>query len=673
MLNSFIHQLTQNNYLFIWLLALWSLPLSAQEELADIRTIQQQLIKLDIAELLEIEVTSVAKKTQTLAESAAAIFVITQEDIRRSAATTLPEVLRTVPGLQVARINSHAWAISARGFNSYFSSYLLVLLDGRSVYSRNFSGAFWDVLDTPLEDIERIEIIRGPGGTLWGANAINGVINIITKNAAATQGNLAVATLGTQEQTLTLRHGGKLHEPTQSDFRLHAKISQHEAFANIPQEESWHAGQIGFRIDAHPKPSDNWTFQGKFYQNHENDMNYQTLQPSQVDIQGGHLLSRWERKFSQNANLMVQMYYDSTRRDYSTLHLRDHVFDFELQHRLTPSMHQEFLWGLGLRHYNNEIPDSSTLKANPSQLRENLFSAFAQHDIDLSPNQLTLTLGTKLEHNNYTHLEIQPNARLLWRPNPQRSFWAALSRAVRIPSRAEHDILVQATVPPARNPLYPMPLAFQAIGNSNLDSSSVLAYEIGFRTQLNPGLSLDIAAYFNQYQNLIILTQKPQFIRDPQQLIVVNDWSNEMKGETFGFELALDWFQNEKWRLQAAYTYLQMQLHLNEDIPSSNEDNENQNPHHQFSLHTSTNWLNHWELDFWLRYVDDLPSEEMNYVDSYITLDARLAWKLSKHLELSLIGKNLLDKQYAEFGPEDFNPLAGEVQRNVYGQLRWQF
>ncbi|MCP4699471.1 MAG: TonB-dependent receptor [Gammaproteobacteria bacterium] len=656
------------NLLIITLLAVYSPVYAGETE--ELRQIQEELMNLSLADLLNVEVTSVTKQPQKLSESAAAIFVISKEDIRRSGAAGIADLLRMAPGLQVTRFNSHAWAVTARGFNGFYASKLLVLVDGRSVYNTEFSGVYWDTVDTVLEDIERIEIIRGPGGALWGANAVNGIINIITKHAQDTQGNLLALGAGNEEKSFArFRRGGMLNKSTW--YRVYAKTLRRGALAG-DFADNWQVHQGGFRLDAHPDLHNSWTIQGDIFDGEENDVNFQTLESIKTGVDGINLLSRWVREFSSDSKLTAQAYYDASHHDVP-INAQNRVFDFDLQHRFSLGKRQTILWGLGYRRLRSDIPDQPHLKFNPPLRKDNLFSLFMLDEITVFPKKFTVSLGSKLEYNDYTGLEVQPNIRLLWLQEKHRTLWAAVSRAVRTPSRIDHDVAGELTVPPAQNPIYPMPLLSRGIGDRRVKSEVEIAYEAGMRTQLNPRLSLDIAAFFNRYDNAVTNDQIMFPSADNRMMILQSRFSNGLEGKTYGFELALDWMKAESWRLQAAYSFLRMHLRLKKGVQSLVEDTENRSPRHQLSLRSSLTLSDEWELDLWCRYVDELPSEALGYLDDYVNMDVRLAWRPSANLELSLTGQNLLDKQHPEFGPDTFNPFVSEVQRGAYGQLRWTF
>ena len=652
-------------------LSLKGIFVHAEED--DFVSIQKELLGLSLEELMNIEVISVSKKSQKLSESAAAIFVITQDDIRRSGATTIADTLRMVPGLQVARINSHAWGISARGFNGLYASKLLVLVDGRSVYNPEFSGVYWDTVDTMLEDIERIEVIRGPGGTLWGANAVNGIINIITKKSEDTQGNLVVTGAGTEERGfLSARHGGILNEENQTYYRLYAKSFQRDSLANGIQEDSWKMNRGGFRLDSRPSSKNSWTLQGDAYNGTKDDIHWGTLEAGEAKVLGTNLLGRWQHKISDSSELTFQTYYDYNQRDMPITKLTNHIVDFDMQHRLGLNDTHELLWGVGYRLRSNEIKDAPIISFDPSKRTDSIFNAFIQDEITLLPEELVLTIGSKFEHNDYTGFEVQPNIRLLWVPNEKYTLWGAISRATRTPSRISQDMWLEVLIPEKNNPYFPIPLISKGVGNKDTVSEVVQAYELGMR-KASSNISIDMALFYNQYYDLIVGKQSVQ-PNIPTEISVINEWVNELDADTYGMEFAFDWFPNDILRFQSHYTYLKVDSNYKSEILSSGQDIiENQSPIHQFSLRSHLKLNNKWGLGAWVRYVDELPAKTMGSINNYTALDAQLEWHISKHVDITFIGQNILDKHHPEFGSETFNPLTSEIERSFYVQLSWDF
>jgi len=642
------------------------------------------LTDLSLEELMHIEITSVSKKPERLADAAAAIFVITQEDIRRSGVMSIPEALRMVPGLQVARIDANKWAISSRGFNSRFANKLLVLMDGRTVYDPVFSGVFWDVQDTMLEDIDRIEVIRGPGATLWGANAVNGVINIITKSSKDTQGVLLSGGAGTEERGFgNARFGGKIRE--KGSYRVYAKYFDRDESVNAQGDataDDWRMSRAGFRTDWNLSHSDDFTFQGDIYDGETGQQaEFPTFSPPYTEtakgdtqLSGGNLLTRWQHTFSETSDMSLQFYYDRTEREQLVGSQDRDTLDIDLQHRFAWGSFQEIIWGLGYRYTHDDISVRfPPIDMDPDSQENNLFSAFIQDEITVLENRLRLILGSKFEHNDYTGFEIQPSGRIVWTPHEDHTLWTAVSRAVRTPSRQENDVeFIQSVIPPGvpENP-GPLPAAVAIFGNDDLESEELVALELGYRVQASNRLSFDFTAFYNIYNNLFTTVPDTPFMRmssPPPYVVIPLSFANKMDGETYGMEVAAKWRPLDWWQLHLSYTFLKMDLDV-EDGAIDPED-EGDNPEQQASVRSSMDLPWDLELDLWLRYVDSLSEPR---VPSYTTLDVRLGWQPLGNLEISIVGQNLLGSPHAEFIDEQLLSEPTEIERSVYGKITWRF
>lgn len=663
------------------LFVLFCLPAAGQPPSQPERPVD--LTELSIEELMQVEVTSVSRRAEPISAAAAAVFVITQEDIRRSGATSIPEALRMVPGLEVARIDANKWAISARGFNGRFANKLLVLVDGRSVYTPLFSGVFWDVQDLLLEDVDRIEVIRGPGATLWGANAVNGVINVLTRSARETAGGLVTAGGGSEERGfLGLRYGGSLGASTA--YRVYAKTFDRgsgERLTGGAGADDWSMSRAGFRLDS-TLPSSGLTLQGDLYDGEIGEtLTLQSLRspvPRTVDtdmqVGGGHLLGRWQRTMSTTSELALQLYYDRTERTAALVEEDRDTFDVELQHGFAPTARHRVVWGLGYRRTGDDIRGTELLSLHPARRTDELASAFFQDEVTLRPDRLWLILGSKLEHNDYSGFELQPNLRTVWIPRPRHTLWGAVSRAIRTPSRAEHDLRLSSEVagPGALFPASP-PAVFTVLGNPDYGSEELLAWELGYRAGLAPGLFVDVATFYNVYDRLRATRTGepfPEVAPAPPHLVVPVYPTNDLDGETWGAELAVDWRAAGNWRLSAAYTYLRVQLHERPGIDPLNLSVEGDSPRHQLAFRSSLDLLRGLELDLTARYVDELPALA---TDSYVSLDLRLGWKPVSRLELSLVGQDLLEGSHVEFAPEVIPTHPTGVERGLYGKLIWRF
>ena len=662
------------------------------KSVSDYNWIEIDLTLLSLQDLMRIKVTSVSKKEQKLSEAPAAIFVITEEDIRRSGATSIPEALRMAPGLQVGRIDANKWAITARGLNGRFANLLLVLIDGRSVYTPLFSGVYWDQQDLLLEDVERIEVIRGPGVALWGANAVNGIINIITRSAQETQGGLVTAGGGTEERGFgALRYGTQLTD--RAYLRVYAKYLSRDGSIDPSGRETQDESQMlrgGFRFDWQASDRDTVMMQGSAFDG-EADQSltvpslnspFSTTPSDDIDSFGVHALARWTRRLS-SSEMALQLYYDRTdRKEVLLREIRD-TFDIDFQHRFGIGRSLELIWGLGYRFTHDDIGNRFFVSFDPNSRDDHLVSAFVQSDLTLIDNQLHLMVGSKFEHNDYTGFEFQPTVRLLWTPHARHTIWGAVSRAVRTPSRADKDARFNLSVLPPNTPLNPGPLpgliAFE--GDSDFTAEKVLAYELGYRFQPVDQLSIDIAAFYNVYndlRNAALLAPSLETSPPPAHLLIPSVLNNTIHGESFGVELAVDWRARDWWRLQVAYTFLRVQLRFDENSSSFVNTLEGTSPAHQVSIRSSIDLLQTLQLDLWMRYVDTLPRLNVtnlqvdSRVDDYLTLDVRLGWQPIPRLELSLVGQNLLESRHLEYIPEAF-PFPTEVERGVYGKVTWRY
>lgn len=635
-----------------------------------------RLEELSIEQLMNIQVTSVAKKEQSIAQSAAAIYVVTADEIRRSGLSSIPEVLRTVPGLDVAQINANQWAISARGFNDRFANKLLVLIDGRSVYNTTFAGTYWDSQDYVLEDIERIEVIRGPGGTVWGANAVNGVINIITKKSADTQGGLLTASAGDFERgNVALRYGGKLNES--SDFRISANGFSRNAFG---KHDGWNAKQLGFRLDTSLSSNDSLSFNGHWREGKADSTTLSTslTPPSNIvsdttsTNRDAHLMARWEHRISSRSEMSLQAYYDSVERFESILDQQVKTYDVEFQHRLPLGEYHDLTWGLGVRKVQDHYRNSFTIGFTPSDRINNIYSFFVQDEIALR-HDLHLTLGTKFEHNGYTGFEAQPNARLIFAPNERQSYWAALSRAVQTPSRSYSDMRINVAAVPGFKPPF-TPTVISVLGNPALDSQNVVAAELGYRNQLNAELSLDLAAFYNRYRNLTT-TEKgiPVFepLPLPAHLMIPSLTRSLMRADTHGLEVSANWRPRSDWRLSMGYAWMKMQAYLDPASGDLARPNSvaGSSPEQQLQLKSYFNLTDKLDLDTYLYFVDRLAAVRTTTpapisLPSYVRLDLRLGYRPSRSTEISVALQNVLDNKHQEFSAVDIIP--SEIPRSVY-------
>jgi iron complex outermembrane receptor protein len=633
---------------------------------------------LTIEQLMNVEITSVSRKEEPLMEAASAIYVITHEDIRRSGVTSIPEALRMAPGLDVARIDGNHWAISARGFNGEFANKLLVLIDGRTVYTPTFSGVYWDAQDTVLEDVERIEVIRGPGATVWGANAVNGVINVITKGAAETQGTLVSAGGGTQEIGFgTVRYGGALG--ARARYRVYAKYFDRGAQAaalGTPAHDGWDVGRGGFRLDWTPSVADLVTVQGDAYRGGEDETlldvqlatPFETLVRTRTHLDGRNLLARWQHVLGARADVTLQAYYDHNRREAMDHVERVDTIDLDLQGRVGLGRH-DAVWGVGYRGVSDDIDGTFRASFNPEARRYDVPSAFVQDEVTLVPDRLRLTVGTKLEHNDFSGFEVQPSASLLWTPHARYALWASVARAVRTPARTENDIrFVSAAFPTESG----VPGLATIEGNRSFGSEKLVAYEVGHRLRPVDTIFVDVAAFYDVYDDLSTLDPRAtRVVADPVPHVELPaQFTNGGHGHTYGVETAASWQAAPWWRLMLSSTFLR--VHLEHD-PSGGAaavagPAEGDSPEHQLHVRSYLNLPGDFELDTAVYYVDRLSTQD---VPSHVRFDARLGWHPTAAVELSLVAQDILEDHHLEFGRTRTAPA--EIERSIYGKVTLRF
>jgi iron complex outermembrane recepter protein len=633
------------------------------------------LKQLTLEELGKVDVTSVGKLPDQLRRTAAAIHVITAEEIRRSGARTLPELLRLAPGVEVAQIDSVKWAVGVRGFNNRLSKSMLVLIDGRSVYTPLFAGVYWEMQDTLLEDIERIEIIRGPGGTIWGSNAVNGVINIITKSSRDTTGTLVTVGSGSVENGFAeARFGGGKDNLS---YRVWGKWftrgpQWHAADLNF---DDWRRGQMGFRADVTASPRDSLTFSGDVYKSEVG----QSLQLSffnppsiiteedNIDLAGGNLLGRWRRALNEANEVQVQFYYDrSNRQDLNFAEVRN-TFDTDLLFRAQLPRNEVSL-GAGMRispsQFTQVVP---TVDFQPHDETYRIFSGYVQDQITVVPDKLLLTVGTKLEHTSFSGLNAQPSVRLAWTPSDHQTFWAAVTRAIRTPSRVEENFEFNFLAVPA------LPLYFRLIGDGGFRPERMMGYEAGYRAFFQPNLLVDLSLYHNRYHGLASVENFPPVVETdppPPHLVLALLFRNGIVGETTGFEIAPSWEPVPWWRLRASYS----RLHLDtRNRPTSNDastvrQTEGASPDHQVRLQSYITLLRNLELDLAYRYVSKLT---LPAVPGYSTADLRFGWNFRDQWRFSVAGRNLFQPQHVEFTGNPRGPV--QIRRSVYASLTFEY
>lgn len=622
------------------------------------------LISLSLDALLDINVTTVSKKSERLNEAAAAVYVLTADDIRRSGARSIPDALRLVPGVQVSQVDAHSWSVSARGFNSLVSDKLEVLMDGRSLYTPLFSGVYWDAQNVLLEDIDRIEVVRGPGGTLWGANAVNGVINIITKPAAETQGGYVEAGVGTERHFVGMRSGGELG--TTAHYRVYAmaydrdnQVLADNADPSLRSSlngrdqarDSADMAKVGFRSDWAPSAVNDFTVQADYYDGSELDNQNVagTTMPVETTASGWNLLGRWNRKLSSGGNFSLQIYFDQSERDTPlTLEEKRETWDIDFHHSFSQeifSLQHNIVWGGNYRRSDDETVGIA-ISFIPAERSLETTGIFLQDTIGFYNDRVKLTIGSKFEDNDFTGNEVQPNARLAWVIDEDRTLWGAVSRAVRIPNRFDTGLSANGFT----------------LGNPNLKAEEVLAYEIGYRWRVRENLSVDSALFYNDYDNLRTLETPPE----PPFFFI----DNKQRAKSYGLEVTTQWQVNPQWNLKAGYSYLKIDVTKDSDSTDVGS-TASLNPENQFFLLSSWQVNSSLEFNSVIRYVDELPNDLVSNqkVPAYTELDLRLAWKPYEELELSLNGRNLIEDSHREANGSP----ASEIERGAYAQIRWHF
>ncbi|WFP49371.1 TonB-dependent receptor [Methylomonas sp. EFPC3] len=625
-----------------------------------------RLKTLSLQELTATTVSLAAKSQQTLQEAAAAAYVISNEEIRRSGMQSIPEILRKVPGLEVARVDANQWAITSRGFNGAFANKLLVMVDGRTVYDPFNSGVYWNEQDYPLEDIDRIEVIRGPGATMWGSNAVNGVINIVTRTAQESQGTLVSAGASHEEPGFgTLRYGGQLNPDLH--YRVYGKYNHRDDFHfsdGSKASDNLDLGRAGFRSDWTPNAQETLTLQGDYF----NGTMQQTLtgadaaMPDRMQKQGGNLLLRWQRTLANGNRVQIRSYFDHATRQQMRLDHRRDTFDFDVQHSFHWRSHAT-TWGAGYRFNSDQLTQKLALLTFDQARRDlHLFNLFAQDEWRPFGDAWRLIYGGKLEHNDFTGFELQPTARLLWSPDQQHSVWAAVSRAVRVPSRVEHDLNLLYNFAPG--------VTTNIRGGDSFKSETALSYELGYRFFPNRSFNLDTTLFYCDYARLS--TTEPQTpIIGVGGVLIPYQIANMAQGETYGWETALNWRASEFWRLQGSYSLFGMAIHKDpQSLDSAAAIAEGNSPRQRFNLSAYINLPNQLEFDSHWYYTDRLA----NGVSAYHRLDLRLGWQPSLHLELAAGVQNLLDNRHLEFIPPQDNPvLSSEMERNYYLKATLRF
>jgi iron complex outermembrane receptor protein len=632
---------------------------------------RRDLTALSILELANTKVTSVAKKAETRLATAAAVHVLTGTEIQDSGGTSLVDAVRAAPGVHVARINGTQWALGIRGFTSRLARSQLALIDGRSVYTPLFAGTYWDVQDTLLEDVDRIEIVRGPGGTLWGANAVNGIISVITKRAQDTPGGFVTAGGGNEERAFVrARHGGRLGE--RGAYRVYGKLWSRGAgfHESGPDFDDSHLYQGGFRADWDLREADELTVQGDLYSGRQGERVTVTRfeKPftetvfADGKVSGGNVVVDWRRTFSNQSQLALQVYYDHSVRDQVSLREARDTGDVDLQYRFPIGKRHDLVMGAGYRVSDGRTRGLPSIAFRPPNRTTNLVSGFLQDEIAVVPGRFTLTLGTKVEHNDFSELELQPSGRLLWTPNDRHSLWAAVTRAVRTPSAIEHDLDLFASLSPD------LPIFAVAAGNPDFQTERMLAFDGGYRVRVSERLFVDVALFHNHFPNLLSVETEAPFVQDGRQ-IVPFAFENKLKADVSGVEVSADIKLSGRWLATGTYAYLDMNVR---PLPGSTDrtsaNSEGAAPRHRAQLRSTITLSEDVSLFGLVRWSGALPTQE---IEAFAEASARLSWRPTSSLELAVVGNDLLHDHHGEFGGT--SPAYTEIERSVYGQATWRW
>lgn len=651
--------------------------------------LQKDLTKASIEDLMNIEVTSASKKEQKLSRVAAAIFVITQADIQRSGATNIPDLLRMVPGLDVGEINGSTWAIGSRGFNSQFSNKLMLTVDGRSAYTPTFSGVFWDTLDIPLSDIDRVEVIRGPGGSIWGANAVTGVISIFTKKATDAKGTRIEAGAGNIEQGFGLaQYGGDLGKDT--SFRLYAKYFNQSALLDQNGQsgaDGWHRLREGFRLDSTLSPQDSLMVEGDLSTGREGEYGFElpaitapgfVAVSEEITLANGDVEAVWNHAYSARSESSLQFSYDQHRRDDPLNPEKRNTVALDLRHHFAWGDRQEIVWGLGYEDTSDRIGGSLTVAIIPPSRSLQLVSSFVQDEIALVLRKVYLTAGTKLEHNDFTGFEFMPSIRATWTPSDRHMLWTSVSRALRAPSRNDTDLLLNLgnIAPPGQTPIL-----LRLLGNPNFQDERLISYEAGYRTMVTRRLSLDLAAYINDWDQVQTTEPSSTFFEPtpaPPHEVQTLTYENLMLGEAHGVELSGNWKLTDSWLLSPGLTYADQHFHTK---PQSLDAQtvlfaEGNTPEWASQLRSHVDLTRRLAWNASAYFVDALehqgPLGNVR-IPAYTRLDAGLTWKPLERFSLSVVGQNLLKDHHMEFEDINGSMQASQIKRSGYVQLTWRF
>jgi iron complex outermembrane receptor protein len=635
------------------------------------------LTSMSLEDLMKIEVTTVSKRKQSIGDAPAAITVIGQDDIQRSGMTTIPDLLRLVPGMDVARYNASTWAVGSRGFNDIHTNKLLVLVDGRTVFGSTFGGVSWGTEDYMLQDLERIEVVRGPGATLWGSTAVNGVVNIVSKSSKDTQGWLVTGLGGNQQQEGAIRFGGKIDEET--SFRVYTKyrnFGDEQTPAGRSAEDGWQSVQGGFRIDRE-SGNDKLTLQGDVYSQQLSLSEtapllmppYQSFINKTFDADGGNVLGRWTHTISSTSDLSVQMYYDRSDHYETYVPIQQNEFNLEFQHRFELTQRQELIWGLQYRAIRDRVEAHRGYVMSPSAKALQFTSGFVQDDVTIIPEHLHFIAGTKLEYDPYVNFQVQPGARLLFTPDKKNTVWASVSRALTTPARYEEDLKTVFSAFPT-----PAGLATAGtIGTHGLSPEELMAYEVGYRFSPIKRLSVDLSLFYDDYDHLTgTQSLTPTFVSTPSpHLFIPVGWTNNLEAQSYGGELAATWNVTDKWRLTGSYSFLSMHVSVNgPDNGGRGGFDRGASPEHQAQLRSYYNLTRNLQLNTAIFYVSPLSE---GHIPAQLRVDANIDWQIRDNLDLMVGVQNLIDNHHPEFPGTHSYFVPTELPRTFFAELTYRF
>ena len=640
------------------------------------------LTQTSLEDLMNIQVTSVSKKEQKTSQAAAAVFVISREDIRRSGALNIPDLLRMVPGLDVAQIDSDKWAISARGFNGQYSNKLLVLVDGRTVYNTIFAGVFWDSQNIPLDSIERIEVIRGPGAAVWGSNAVNGVINIITRSANDTKGGYFAGGAGNRiTGPATIRYGG--NAPGIGAFRVYGQGFQYNSlptFAGLNGQDDWRLIHGGFRTDTTLSAKDSLTTEGEAYHGNAGEMATTPVSLSppvtatlalRDRYSGWNVLTRWNHTVSPRSDTSLQVYFDRINRGDTTYDVSSNTFDIDFQNHVKAGERQDIVWGLGYRGISNGSVPTLRISFTPQNRFLQLFSLFAQDEIALLPNRLHLSVGARVDHNDYTGFDFQPSARLAWTLDSKNTLWSAISEADRTPELSDTNLRANLAALPGPG----LPILVSVFGNPNQKNERLTAFEGGYRSTWTGNFSLDSTLFYNRYRDLLSVEPGATVVESspaPTHLLIPSTFGNGQYGETHGIEVFANWKVASFWTLSPGYSF--MAIHLHPSATSQDLTNPavtaRSTPNQQAQLRSSVSLPRSLQWNTSAYFVNRLPAIS---IPSYTRLDSGLTWHAGERLSISVEGQNLIRSLHPEYTGPNSTVQPGMIRRGAYAKMMWSF